>query len=311
LKIVSPGGNSLRSPSDLKKFVADITSLTTVDGYMKLMDQWKKDASPAQSATMPPLFRVEERLPVADAGQFPESGKPTYTIQANPAYDAVIDLDTRLAPGGLKTIAWRNGSGDSWLFEGPGVQVTITTGAAAKDQRAKVILSPMKGVNHQIASFTSSTQQTGGKLQIVFNCPSDGGWKIPFLHLEKRPPAQTALVDIDAEGSGITLSSADLKLAYQPAGSADFKDFSGKVTLHDGARFRPRQSVCKLPQEPIFTLTHSSAGALVGAAWVDGEWDAAYDTSARLTWLDQLARFSQSQRDTQLGFDRVSGTGVG
>jgi hypothetical protein len=255
---------------------------------------------------MPPLFRVEERLPVADAGQFPESGKPTYTIQANPAYDAVIDLDTRLAPGGLKTIAWRNGSGDSWLFEGPGVQVTITTGAAAKDQRAKVILSPMKGVNHQIASFTSSTQQTGGKLQIVFNCPSDGGWKIPFLHLEKRPPAQTALVDIDAEGSGITLSSADLKLAYQPAGSADFKDFSGKVTLHDGARFRPRQSVCKLPQEPIFTLTHSSAGALVGAAWVDGEWDAAYDTSARLTWLDQLARFSQSQRDTQLGFDRVT-----
>ena len=306
LKIVSPGGNSLRSPSDLKKFVADITSLTTVDGYMKLMDQWKKDASPAQSATMPPLFRVEERLPVADAGQFPESGKPTYTIQANPAYDAVIDLDTRLAPGGLKTIAWRNGSGDSWLFEGPGVQVTITTGAAAKDQRAKVILSPMKGVNHQIASFTSSTQQTGGKLQIVFNCPSDGGWKIPFLHLEKRPPAQTALVDIDAEGSGITLSSADLKLAYQPAGSADFKDFSGKVTLHDGARFRPRQSVCKLPQEPIFTLTHSSAGALVGAAWVDGEWDAAYDISARLTWLDQLARFSQSQRDTQLGFDRVT-----
>ncbi|MGD1063710.1 MAG: hypothetical protein ABR860_10660 [Terracidiphilus sp.] len=306
LKIVSPGGNSLRSPSDQKKFVADITSLTTVDGYMKLMDQWKKDASPAQSATLPPLFRVEERFPVADAGQFPESGKPTYTIQANPAYDAVIDLDTRLTPDGLKTIAWRNGSGDSWLLEGPGVQVTITAGAGANDQRAKVILSPMKGVNHQIDWFTASAQQTSGKLEIVLNCPSDGGWKIPFLHREKRPPAQTALVDIDAQGSGITLSSADLKLAYQLAGSAGFKDFSGKVTLHNGARFRPRQSVCKLPQEPIFTLTHSSAGALVGAAWVDGEWDAAYDTSARLTWLEQLARFSQSERDKQLNFDRVT-----
>jgi hypothetical protein len=208
LKIVSPGGNSLRSPSDANKFVADITSLTTVDGYMKLMDKWKKDASPAQSATLPPLFRVEERFPVADAGQFPESGNPTYTIQANPAYDAVIDLDTRLTPDGLKTIAWRNGSGDSWLLEGPGVAVTITTGAGAKDQRAKVILSPMKGVNHQIDWFTASAQQTSGKLQIVLNCPSDGGWKIPFLHLGKRPPAQTALVDIDATGSGITLSSA-------------------------------------------------------------------------------------------------------
>ena len=304
LKIVSPGGNSLRSPSDLKKFAADITSLTTVGGYMKLMDKWKKDASPAQSATLPPLFRVEERFPVADAAEFPESGKPTYTIQANPAYDAVIDLDTRLTPDGLKTIAWRNGSGDSWLLEGPGVQVTITAGAGANDQRAKVILSPMKGVNHQIASFTSSTQQTGGKLQIVLNCASDSGWKIPFLH--KNQPTQTALVDIDATGSGITLSSAGVKLAYQPAGSADFKDFSGKVTLNNGARFRPRQTVCKLPQEPIFTLTHSSAGALVGAAWVDGEWDAAYDTSARLTWLEQLARFSQSERDKQLSFDRVT-----
>jgi hypothetical protein len=306
LKIVSPGGNSLRSPSDANKFVADITSLTTVDGYMKLVDKWKKDASPAQSATLPPLFRVEERFPVADAGQFPESGNPTYTIQANPAYDAVIDLDTRLTPDGLKTIAWRNGSGDSWLLEGPGVAVTITTGAGAKDQRAKVLLSPMKGVNHQIDWFTASSQQTSGKLQIVLNCPSDGGWKIPFLHLEKRPPAQTALVDIDATGSGITLSSGDVKLAYQPAGSADFKDFSGQVTLHNGARFRPRQTVCKLPQAPIFTLTHSSAGALVGAAWVDGEWDAAYDTSARLIWLQQLARFSQSQRNKQLNFDRVT-----
>ena len=71
LKIVSPGGNSLRSPSDANKFVGDITSLTTVDGYMKLMDKWKKDASSAQSTTMPPLFRVEERFPVADAGSIP------------------------------------------------------------------------------------------------------------------------------------------------------------------------------------------------------------------------------------------------
>ena len=304
LKIVSPGGNSLRSSSDANKFVADITSLTTVDGYMKLMDKWKKDTSPAQSASLPPLFRVEERFPVADAGEFPESGKPTYTIQANPAYDAVIDLDTRLTPDGLKTIAWRNGSGDSWLLEGAGVAVTITTGAGAKDQRAKVILSPMKGVNHQVDSFTASAQQTSGKLQIVLNCSNDSGWKIPFLR--RHEPTQTALVDIDASGSGITLSSADLKLAYQPAGSAEFNDFSGAVTLHDGARFRPRQSVCKLPKEPIFTLTHSSAGALVGAAWVDGEWDAAYDPSARLTWLEQLARFSQSERDRQLNFDRVT-----
>jgi hypothetical protein len=304
LKIVSPGGNSLRSPSDTDKFVVDITSLTTVDGYMKLMDQWKKDASTAQSATLPPLFRVEERLPIADAAKFPESGKPTYTIQANPAYDAIIDLDTRLTPDGLKTIAWRNGSGDSWLLEGPGVEVTITAGAGAKDQQAKVILSLMKGVNHQIDWFTASAQQTGGNLQVVLNCPNDGGWKIPFLH--KRPPAQTTLVDIDATGSGITLISADRKLAYQPAGSADFKDFGGKVTLHNGVRFRPRQSVCKLPQAPIFTLTHSSAGALVGAAWVNGEWDAAYDANARLTWLDQLARFSQSEREKQLSFDRVT-----
>jgi hypothetical protein len=304
LKIVSPGGNSLRSPSDANKFVADITSLTTVDGYMKLMDQWKKDASLAQTATLPPLFRVEERFPVADAGEFSMSGKPTYTIQANPAYDAVIDLDTRLAPDGLKTIAWRNGSGDSWLLKGPGVEVTITTVAGVNDQRAKVLLSPTKGAKNQVDWFTASAQQTSGKSEIVLNCASDSGWKIPFLH--KRQPTQTVLVDFDASGSGITLSSAGLKLAYQPAGSADFKDFSGAVTLHNGARFRPRQSVCKLPQAPIFTLTHSSAGALVGAAWVDGEWDAGYDTSARLTWLEQLARFSQSQRDTPLNFDRVT-----
>src|SRR5580698_6831421 len=304
LKIVSPGGNSLKSPSDANKFIADITSLTTVDGYMKLMDKWEKDASPAQSATSPPLFRVEERFPLADADQFPESEKPTYTIQANPAYDAVIDLDTRLTPDGLKTIAWRNGSGDSWLLAGPGVQVTITVGAGTNNQRAKVILSPMKGVNHQIDWFTTSAQQTGGKSEIVLNCASDSGWKIPFFH--KHQPTHTVLVDLDASGSGITLSSASLKLAYQPAGSADFKDFSGNVTLHNGARFRPRQSVCKLPQAPIFTLTHSSAGALVGAAWVDGEWDAAYDTGARLTWLEQLARFSQSERDRQLNFDRVT-----
>ena len=221
LKIVSPGGNSLKSPSDANKFIADITSLTTVDGYMKLMDKWKKDASPAQSATSPPLFRVEERFPLADADQFPESGKPTYTIQANPAYDAVIDLDTRLTPDGLKTIAWRNGSGDSWLLEGPGVQVTITAGAGTNDQRAKVILSPMKGVNHQIDWFTASMQQTGGKSEIVLNCASDTGWKIPFLH--KRQPTQTVLVDFDASGSGIMLSSAGLKLAYQPAGSRRFQ----------------------------------------------------------------------------------------
>jgi len=305
LKIVTPGGNSLRSPSDAKQFVSDISSLTTVDAYMRLMDKWKKDASPAQSATMPPLFRVEERFPVADAGEFSESGTPIFAIQANPAYDAVIDLDTRLTPDGLKTIAWRNGSGDSWLLEGPGVQVTITTVPGAKNQRSRVILSPMKGVKNQVDWFTASAQQTSGKSQIVLNCASDGGWKIPFLHKDKGP-TQTVLVDIDATGSGITLSSESLKLAYQPAGSADFKDVSGKVTLNNGARFRPRETVCKLPQAPTFTLTHSSAGALVGAAWVDGEWDAAYDTNAHLIWLQQLARFSQSEREKQLSFDRVT-----
>ena len=222
LKIVSPGGNSLRSPGDARKFVADITSLTTVDGYMKLMDKWKNSDRPAQSASLPPLFRVEEHLPVADANEFPESGKPAYEIQANPAYDAVIDLDTRLTPAGLKTIAWRNGSGDSWLLEGPGVQVAITTGAGAHDQRSKVILSPMKGVNNQIDWFSASTQQTPGKTEIVLNCPHDSRWKIPFF--SRHQPTQTILVDIDASGNGITLSSADMKLAYQPAGSANFKD---------------------------------------------------------------------------------------
>jgi len=304
LKIVSPGGNSLKGPGDAEEFVADVSSLTTVDGYMRLMDKWKRDASPVQAASMPPLFRVEERFPIADADQFPESGAPTYSIQANPAYDAVIDLDTRLTPDGLKTIAWRNGSGDSWLLEGPGVEVTVTTVPAANHQRSKVILSPMKGVKNKVDWFTASAQQTSGKSEIVLNCANDSGWKIPFLHRDK--PAQTVLVDFDASGSGITLSSTGVKLAFQPAGSADFKDLSGAVTLHNGARFRPRQSVCKLPQEPIFTLTHSSAGALVGAAWVDGEWSAAYDTNARLTWLEQLARFSQSERDKQLGFDRVT-----
>jgi cell division protein FtsI/penicillin-binding protein 2 len=304
LKIVSPGGNSLRSPDDTEKYVRDITSLTTVDGYLKLMDNWKKEGNPAQAATLPPLFRVEERLPVADADQFPESGKTSFEIQANPAYDAAIDLDTRLTPDGLKTIAWRNGSGDSWLLQGPGVEVAITAGARANDQRSKVILSPMKGVNNQVGWFSVSTQQTTGKSRIVLNCPNESFWKIPFL--PKRVPPQTVLIDFDASGSGITMSSADLKLAYQPAGSSGFKDFSGKVTLNNGARFKPRETVCKLPAAPIFTLTHSSAGALVGAAWVNGEWDAAYDSSAHLIWLQQLARFSQSQRDRQFKFDRVT-----
>ena len=138
------------------------------------------------------------------------------------------------------------------------------------------------------------------------NCPDESGWRIPFWPGSKHRPAQTILVEIDATVSGITLSSADLKLSYQMAGSAGFKNFSGKITLNKGARFRPREATCKLPEAPTFALTHSSAGALVGAAWVDGEWDAAYDTSARLTWLEQLARFSQSDRDKQLNFDRVT-----
>jgi cell division protein FtsI/penicillin-binding protein 2 len=308
LKIVFPGGNSLRSQGDIKKFVADITSLTTVDGYLTLMDNWKKEENPAQAAALPPLFRVEERLPVADVDQSPESGKPSFEIQANPAYDAAIDLDTRLNPDGLKTIAWRNGSGDSWLLQGPGVQVTITTGSGAgtgaNALRSKVVLTPMKGVNNRIDRFSASVQQATGKLKVVLDCPNESNWKIPFL--PKRVPPQTELIDFDASGSGITITPADLKLAYQPAGSAGFKDFNGKITLNNGARFRPRQSVCKLPTAPIFTLTHSSAGALVGAAWVNGEWEAAYDASARLTWLQQLARFSQSQHEKQLGFDRVT-----
>ncbi len=129
---------------------------------------------------MPPLFRVEERFPIADADQFPESGAPTYSIQANPAYDAVIDLDTRLTPDGLKTIAWRNGSGDSWLLEGPGVEVTITTVPGANHQRSKVILSPMKGVKNQVDWFTASAQQTSGKSEIVLNCASDSWMEDPL-----------------------------------------------------------------------------------------------------------------------------------
>jgi hypothetical protein len=51
------------------------------------------------------------------------------------------------------------------------------------------------------------------------------------------------LVDIDATNGGIALSAADLKLAYQPAGEVvGFKDLNGKVTLSDGARFKPRRN---------------------------------------------------------------------
>jgi len=306
LKIVSPGGNLLANSGDARKFIKQITSLKTVADYMKLMDEWKQDAVPNQAANSPPLFRVEERNLGAGPEGSLESGGHDYEIQANPAYDALVDLDTRLVPAGLKTIAWRNGSGDSWLLQGPGVQVTIATVAGATEPRAKVILSPLKGVKNKVARFTASAQQTSGKAQFVLDCPHDTGWKIPFWPFNKSGNGQTVLVDIDASGTGITLSSADLKLEYQPAGAVGFRNLNGNVKLSGGARFRPRQSVCKLPETPTFTLTHSSAGALVGAAWVDGEWDAAYDTGSQLTWLEQLARFSQSQHSMQIQFDRVT-----
>ncbi len=306
LKIVSPGGNVLRNSSDASRFIRQITSLKSVDDYMKLMDQWRQEAAGMQSASMPPLFRVEERPVGAGSHEFSEPDAREYEIEANPAYDAAIDLDTRLTPAGLKTIAWRNGSGDSWLLQGPGVQVTIATVSTANEPRAKVVLSPLKGLKNKVVRFTASTQQTSGKSQIVLNCANDSGWKIPFWPFKSSGNRQTVLVDVDATGSGITLSAADVKLAYQPAGGIGFKDLNGHVRLSDGARFTTRQSVCKLPQAPAFTLTHSSAGALVGAAWVEGEWDAAYDTGAHLTWLEQLARFSQSEHGKQLQFDRVA-----
>jgi hypothetical protein len=304
LKIVAPGGNILTNSGDARNFIGKITSLKNVDGYLKLMEEWKQEETPM--AGFPPLFRVEERLAAPDSDHPTGSADRDYEIQANPAYDAVINLDTRLAPADLKTIAWRNGSGDSWLVEGSGVQVTIATISGANAPRAKVILSPMRGVGNQVDRFTSSTQHTSGKSQLVLNCPNDTRWRIPFWPFNRGDNSHTVLVNMDATGSGITLSAADVKLEYQPAGGTEFKDLTGSVKLSDGARFRTRQSVCKLPQMPNFTLTHSSAGALVGAAWVGGEWDAAYDTNAHLAWLEQLARFSQSGHGKQLGFDRVT-----
>jgi hypothetical protein len=271
----------------------------TLEDYGDWMQAQMNCDTPSRSPH-PPLFRVFAPDDFADEEGLLENTDPDYIIAANPAYDAAVNLDTELKPGKLKAIAWRDGGGASWLLQGMGAQIRIASVAAPGQAQARVRLR-LTG-----RRLLSDTDDAPGVTRFLLGCgvtpiaprnqPRRKVGRKPGVVPDQKLPS---LMDVVADTDKIKILPGDVKLEYQSGGKGWYKSLKGPVELTNDVRVRTRDGVCRLPQHPSFTLSRSSEGSLIGEAWVEGEWVPAYNRTAGIPWLEELAWAMRSKHPPQ------------
>ena len=259
---------------------------STAEQYGDWMEAQMKCDTPS-GAAHPALFRVFAPDDFADEEGLLENTDRQYVIAANPAYDAAVSLDTELKPGHLKTIAWRDGEGGSWLLQGLGGQVRIAAVATTGQSQARVTL--------RVAGrrLIPEADYAAGNTRFLLTCGSTPAPRNRGRRKATRKPVDNGaklpwLMDVAADTDSVRVMPGDVKLEYQ-RGSGWYRALNGPLAVTDDVRLRTRDGVCGLPQHPVFTLARSSAGALIGEAWVEGEWVPAYNKTAGIPWLEELA----------------------
>jgi hypothetical protein len=262
----------------------------TPEGYGDWMEAQMKCDAPARTAH-PALFRVYAPDDFADEEGLLENTDRGYTIAANPAFDAAVSLDTELKPGTLKTIAWRDGEGASWLLQGMGGQVRVAAVAAPGQTQARVTL---RIVGRRLIP---DSDNAAGNTRFQLACGSvaappppksrgkQKGRRKPVAANQKLP----WMMDVVADTDSVKILPGDVRLEYQRGGSGWYRSLREPIVVTDDTRLRTSDGVCRLPEHPTFTLSRSSAGALIGEAWVEGEWVPAYNKTAGIPWLEELA----------------------
>jgi hypothetical protein len=230
---------------------------------------------PAPPARRPPLFEILAPDEFADVDDEIPAYDPEYRIIGNPEYNTRVSFRTGIGEKDFPTVSLRDRIVGGYAIRGDGFEIVLPDRPATKTDDRNVSLRQRDRKTVLVAD--DRVESPRAQILLSYFPPKRANIaRIPFGRAEVRK-------------DGLYFAMEKLNLQMRVKGALPPK------TLQAGRfeKFEPGDVIETVSQlapdyRPAITMGHTTRGALIGPAWVKGNWVQAFDPDAIVPWTKPL-----------------------
>jgi len=269
------------------EFRRRLRQVHNVGDYDRVL-QWLRSVDGEESNEQRPLlFRlVPDPRTIDEAGQIPVADR-SYQIRPNPAFNTSVSFH-ELRKEDIPAVSLRGQASGMYVLRGRDFEFRIPNRAVKGFEDRTVLLE--EGSNGALRKISDSNPDAGeAKIQIRYRP-------------EKRGKSSFALGNLRVASTGLVFRpDVDTRLIHPGASPKKLQCFAPEK-LVPGDRIEVAFAVGKNRIQPSFSLEKTAQGALIGPAWIMGNWVATYDPDPLIPWTANLAN-AMPDEQTRLGKD--------
>jgi cell division protein FtsW (lipid II flippase) len=260
--------------SNAAEFRKRLRQIRTVNDYDRLM-QWMRTLDDEDRAEARPLlFRiVADPRTLDDAGEVQVSER-SYQILPNPAFNTSVSFH-EMSKDDIPAVALRGQASGTFVVRGRNFDIHLPNVPAQVGAERTVLLD--ESVNGSLRKIADSNPDgPEAKLQIRYKP-------------EKKGRPQFLFGELRVAGGGLTFRPAVDSRLMHPGSQPKKIGRNVLEKLVPGDRVELAAAVGKNKLQPSFSVEKTAQGALIGPAWVMGNWVATYDPDPLIPWTANLA----------------------
>ncbi len=271
-------------PNGPPGFGVRLGKVRNISDYDKMMDELRHRDRGTVEHHRPVLFELRAPLAFVDEDETLPAVDAPYDVRVNPAYYTRTDFRKHRE---IPSVSFRDTEAGTFLLTAGGTEIAVPVQAPTPGEHRMVTLE--KGVGASLHKIDdTSPGSSRGKLLLRFYGPAPP-------RKGKRPRTVPGTVRRTADLGEFEIA-ADGSLMFQPGLQMDLvlKNAAPK-RVHPGVRVRlPPGSQLRLAAavapgfQPAIDVSFSNRGALIGAAWVNGDQVAVFDPDPVVPWTAYL-----------------------
>lgn len=278
----------------LKDFKDKLAQVNTLPEYDRVFKDLRFETSEKNTRRRPVLFEAIEPDEWADLDEMIPAVNPQYHLRANRAYNARVNFRPNARPEDFPTIRFRDNVAGEYSISGPKYQFFISDKAADPLSDRDVLLEQHDSAADAIDRGDPATGKARVFVKVVETSEQVTVLQERRRHGRKskskpRPRAMESLAgDFEVRADGLNFRPGRVKLQMRRSGMTQ------PISSGIWRRLQPGDVI-----ESVDLLTngfrlqmsvgHSSRGAIIGPAWVNGNWVLAFNSEHSLPWASWLS----------------------
>jgi cell division protein FtsW (lipid II flippase) len=257
-----------------QEFRKRLRQVRTISDYDRLLGWLRSVDQDEPHEERPLLFRlVPDPRSIDEEGRIPVAGR-SFRILPNPAFNTSVSFH-ELEKDDIPSVTLRGQASGTFVIRGTNFEFHVPNMATrVTDDRTVVLEEGLNGSFRKISD--SNPESADARIQIRYKA-------------EKRARPNFAFGELRVASTGITFRpTVDAKLVHTGSLPRKLPKF---VLQHlmPGDHVEVAYAIGKNKVQPAFTIEKSAQGALIGPAWVMGNWVPEYDPDPLIPWTASLA----------------------